>query len=67
MNILNNRIVGNFREEISSWFSIIKFCSWKKFVVYNSVPSQLNNKIKSSRVKYSWIYFNHENHEDISP
>ena len=33
---------------------------WKKFVVYRSVPSQLNHKIKSSWVKHSWFYSNHE-------
>ena len=58
------RIVGNFRGEISSWFSIIKVIHGKKFVVYSSVPSQLNDKIKSSWVKHLWFY---SNHEDISP
>ena len=43
-----NRIAGNFRGEIFSWFSIIKFIRGKKFVVYSSVLSQLNHKIKSS-------------------
>ena len=36
----------------------------KNSLVYSSVPSQLNHKIKSSWVKH---YSNHENHEDISP
>ena len=61
------RIAGNFRREIISWFSIIKFICGKKFVVYSSVLSQLNHKIKSSWVKHSWFYLNHENHEIFSP
>ena len=61
------RIAGNFRGEIFSWFSIIKFIRGKKFVVYSSVLSQLNHKIKSSWVKHSWFYLNHENHEIFSP
>ena len=36
-------------------------------MVYSSVLSQLNHKIKSSWVKHSWFYSNHKNHEDISP
>ena len=40
----------------------------KNSLVYSSVPSQLNHKIKISWVKHSWFYSNHEkNHEDISP
>ena len=61
------RIAGNFRGEIFSWFSIIKFIRGKKFMVYSSVLSQLNHKIKSSWVKHSWFYLNHENHEIFSP
>ena len=60
-------IAGNFRGEIFSWFSIIKFIRGKKFVVYSWVLSQLNHKIKSSWVKHSWFYLNHENHKIFSP
>ena len=43
--------------------------SWKKIrgLQLSAVPSQLNDKIKSLWVKHSWFYFDHENHEDISP
>ena len=60
-------IAGNFRGEISSWFSIIKFIRLKNFMVYSSVLSQLNHKIKISWVKHLWFYSNHKNHKDISP
>ena len=34
-------------------------------LVYSSVPTHLNHKIKSWWVKHSWFYSNHENQEDI--
>ena len=60
--ILNYRIVGDFQGEISLWFSIIKFICGKKICWFTAlVSSQLNHKIKSSWVKHSWFYSNHEN------
>ena len=61
------RIAGNFRG--GNIFVVFnnQIYSWKKIVVYSSVLSQLNHKIKSSWVKHSWFYLNHENHEIFSP
>ena len=39
----------------------------KNSLVYSLVPSQLNHTIKSSWIKHSWFYSNHENHENSSP
>ena len=48
-------------------FVIFNLFVEKNSLVYSSVLSQLNHKIKSLWVKHLWFYSNHENHEDISP